>query len=700
MNNQKKCFKASQILFLLVLVVLLSVITGTLQAKSLYVLSDIDASPNPLQVYDIAANGTLTFQAQYSLPRYNLGSVGIAMDSDSGYLFVTYVFWNHIVIVNSKTMVTKPEWADAPGSYNLAGIVYNHKKSQLYCVDRGNGFVWVYDWNPKTVTLTLVNGAPFTLRNATAFGIAIDEVNQLLYVANSTNRIYAYSTTDWSLVHTVTLNRNVVSVAVDAKNNYVYAGGGYIGNPYLTQYDLLNNTKRETLVEPNAEAGVMGISVDPNSSYVYFTTGNEYLSGGDNIRIYDKNLAPVSMVHINGNPTGLVIPSKEVGYNPLGLEKTVYKILDGSTLAETNTVNGGDLVTYRICFGNNDNTKSITNVSVIDNLPDNVSFVAAADDGEFGEYNPLTHSYTWTYPTLVKGSTACLDITVKIKEDVLPMTSIVNTVTIKSDSTPPVTRRAEVVTSSRPLNIKKTVFGAISGQTKWVDMNEVITYNIYIDNKNNNFAANNVNVTDTLPSDLIFIKADSTFPGNYDKDLHAYTWTIPQFTANDSADLGITVRLKSDVPEGTIITNTATVKSGETAISKSTVPIRVGEGPLEVQNVQVKPSNTIRRDSNISGIMFILEMPSGYKITDINKNIPLLLSVVGDSNGISVPANNDQLVVQSLGKTYVVAVFNKKLVMDAIEGYGPKEIQIEGTLTNSGLFIGHTTINITKFAGS
>ncbi|MBN2589699.1 MAG: DUF11 domain-containing protein [Sedimentisphaerales bacterium] len=698
MYNQKSYFCVlNKILILLAIAISMTCIAGTTSAKSLYVLSDIRAYPNPLQAYDIAANGTLTFQAQYSIPRYNNGSIGLALDSDSGYLFVTYLNFNRIVLVNSKTMEPVSEMVAPPGSLGLEGIVYNHKKKQLYCIDRGRNRLWVYDWNSSTVKLTLVNGAPFKLQNASAYGIAIDETHQLLYVSNSTNRIYAYSTADWTLKRTITLNHIALCVAVDVKNNYLYSGGGYVGNPYLSQYNLETNTQLSTMVESSSDIGVMGIAVDPNTSKIYFTTGHEYIPEGDYIRVYDKLLHPVSSVQVNGNPTSLVIPIKEVGYNPLNLKKEVIEVVNSDDLTLSDDVKAGDLVTYRISFDNIKNENTVTNVKVVDKLPQEMSFVSASDDGVFGSYDGLSHTYTWNYTTLVKGSSAYLDIKVNVNDNVLPRTTITNIVTISSDSTPPVTRRAEIVTNSKPLNVEKTVFGAIEGMTKWVDINEVITYNIHIDNNENNFSATDVIVTDNLPEDLIFISADEDVYGVYDANLHTYTWSMPSIVPQEELDLGITVRLKEDTSEGLTVTNTVTVQSVETALSESSVDIKVGDGPvvLKSNSIQVIPG-TVRRDSVLTGVMVVLDMPQGYKVKDI-KNTPLLLSFIGDSEGGTVLANNDQVVMQSQDKTSVIAVFDKNKLMEAVSGYGLKYVEITGYLTDSGLFTGYATINITKW---
>ena len=93
MSTQRKCINASKVLILLVIITFIAFLSGTATAKSLYVLSNINGYPQPLQSYDIAANGTLKFQAENIIPRYNNGSFGLAIDSDSGYLFVTYVYF-------------------------------------------------------------------------------------------------------------------------------------------------------------------------------------------------------------------------------------------------------------------------------------------------------------------------------------------------------------------------------------------------------------------------------------------------------------------------------------------------------------------------------------------------------------------------------------------------------------------------------
>jgi len=108
-------------------------------------------------------------------------------------IFITTEASGEIQLIEATKMVDAGTTI-APDATNLAGIVYDHDKSLLYCVDRGKNNLYVYNWQPETATLTHVSGSPFTLRNASAFGIALDEIDDLLFVANNSNTVCVYST--------------------------------------------------------------------------------------------------------------------------------------------------------------------------------------------------------------------------------------------------------------------------------------------------------------------------------------------------------------------------------------------------------------------------------------------------------------------------------------------------------------------------
>ena len=221
------------------------------------------------------------FQAEHPIRHRMLGAVGLAMDSDSGYLFVTYEATGEIWLVDGTTM-TDIGPVIAEDATDLAGIVYDHSKGLLYCVDRRREKMYVYNWDAKAVSLDRVSGSPFNLRKAKAYGIALNEIDGLLYVGNASDTVTVYDTDDWSLVEEIKLKHVAISVALDVMNGYLYTGGGFAGDFYLTQYHLVTDTETSVQVEP--DAGVMGLAVDADTGLIYVSTG--------------VNNAPVSYTHL------------------------------------------------------------------------------------------------------------------------------------------------------------------------------------------------------------------------------------------------------------------------------------------------------------------------------------------------------------------------------------------------------------------
>jgi len=561
-------------LYLVFLALTMSIIvmTETATAKSLYVIADINVDPQPLQAYDIGVDGALAFQAEYEIPHHMCGGVGLAIDSDNGQLFVTYEASDNIQLVDTKTMAAT-ESIEAPDASNLAGIVYDHDKELLYCVDRRRDKLYVYDWEPSTGVLSHVQGSPFILRKANAFGIALDEIDDILYVANGTEEIYAYDTSTWVLVRTITVSRIAISVAVDVRNGFLYSGGGYLGNHYLTQYHLATDAEKEIRVEP--DAGVMGLGVDTDTGYIYISTGNDTIPGGDNLLVYDTSLKQIDKISGIGNPTGLVVPGKDVGYNPLNLMKQATEgVIGNSELDEIQSVGAGGLITYTVCFDNLNSDYTVTDLVVVDTLPYEVSFVEADEDQIFGRYDPVTHTYTWLYPSLLKGTIACLDLTVQVNNGVEPGMRISNSVTINSNETPPTTTGVDVYITSSPLHIKKSIVGASAGEVMTVDPGENITYRINFSNNDNDFTANGITIVDILPEELSFVSADYDLSlGHYDADAHAYIWRYPAMEPGDSTYITLVAKVNPDVVPGTTITNYVVIDCDQTAEANSSVDV-------------------------------------------------------------------------------------------------------------------------------
>ncbi len=415
--NNKCTFR----LFVAALAILTLAFFGNGYAKSVYVIANINQSPTPIQAYDIQGS-QVVYQATYSVPYFGWGAVGLAIDTDSKTLFVTYEQSNTIQLLDATTM-TDLGTTTAPGASNLAGIVVDEELQKVYTVDRYTNKLYVYSWDAGTATLTL--DAQYNLPGVTsAYGIALDETNDVLYVTNGNTTVYYFNTSDFNtLAGTITVSGNAVGIAVDEVHGYLYTGGGYLGNYNLSQYNLSAGT--ENTVFLGLGEGVMGISVDIATGYIYLTTGYN----GDNLRVFDMSLNLTDQTGVIGDPTGVVVPRTEVSYNPLNLAKD-----DGIPLGSC--VNPGSGLTYTITYDNTTNNYDVHNVVITDQLPPEVDFVSLTGPGS---YDSGTHTATWTIDTLTAGSaggTVTIDVLVK---PTTPPGTITNVCRIESNETGPTT---------------------------------------------------------------------------------------------------------------------------------------------------------------------------------------------------------------------------------------------------------------------
>ncbi|HQI28136.1 MAG TPA: DUF11 domain-containing protein [Sedimentisphaerales bacterium] len=578
-----------------VAVLSLMMAAGIASAKSMYVIAKIIAfdSQIPVHVYDIGADGLLTYQTQFGAPFIGAGMVGICMDSDSGYLFSTYEDSGFVLVTNAATL-EKRAVLGVSAAKNLAGIVYDHQKKLLYCAEMGQETLHVLNWNSLTGKITPVVGSPFALKGAMIYGIALDEYADLLYVASPSQGISVYSTYDWSLVRTELAEAIAISIAVDPERDYLYYGGGFADNYNLTRRKISDRTKKEVEVDP--EAGVMGLGVDPDSGLVYITTGRDNRPGGKDLMVYNSELELLQVIEDIGRPTGLAIPFRNTSFNPLHLAKTVENPLGGKANSDgLFYVTIGDLVTYTISF--DDGGLDPTEISVIDKLPAQVTFVGATGLGAYARYDSTAHTVTWTNPSVTVGQTTTLEVVCRVKMDTPAGQIITNRVTIDSDKTPPSTVSVGAVATEaiyNPLNFRKVVVSPVSSEDDsilYARPGDEIAYRILFDNKDNDRTVSNIVIVDALPQGVEFVRAtgDGSF-GAYNPQTRTYTWIYASLPGGGSESVDLVVRLADNITPGTVVANRATIRSDQTPETSKGADVTVAYEPLEVVKTVLNPA--------------------------------------------------------------------------------------------------------------
>ena len=235
-------------------------------------------------------------------------------------------------------------------------------------------------------------------------------------------------------------------------------------------------------------------------------------------------------VDSNETPQSGASVDVEVGYNTLGLTKTVVSDPNYLTVGNTTYVDAGAYVTYQICLSNLNNTTAVSNVLVIDQLSENVEFVSAEQGGLISLYDAGAHSFSWAFDVIEPNYLDCFNITVRIKNGVPPGQLISNEVLLGGSDTAPVTSRSDIVVkyNSLVVNARIANTGNYNPVTNQIVSGGILTYIIDVNNLHPLYAAENIIVIDSVPQGLQFIDASlGDVNGVYDSLSRTFTLEQP-----------------------------------------------------------------------------------------------------------------------------------------------------------------------------
>jgi uncharacterized repeat protein (TIGR01451 family) len=376
-------------------------------------------------------------------------------------------------------------------------------------------------------------------------------------------------------------------------------------------------------------------------------------------------------------------------FNPLNISKSIVGAADG----KLKLVDATDTIEYVICFDNNNNDLAVTNVSVVDTLPKQVSLVKA--DG--GQYDPKTHTVTWSFESLEPDSKAksptCVDLVVEVNKDVPPATLISNLVTITSNETEPAKATADASTFFNPLNLNKIIISGFGDEIEWVDINDSFLYGICFEN-NNDFPVTNVSIIDKLPKEVSFVSAqDEGVFGQYDPNTHTFEWLYPSIAAGSSVCLELEVHVNPDIVPFTTITNSVTIDSNETVPTPTgtTVDVITAESPIPIQTLTVIP-DIIRSVGATEEIQAVMVLPPGIGKDDIKDVSPLL------KPGF-VKAKR-HAIFGTATRVKVIAVFDRAEIVDGVGEYGEATLKVVGKFKTGRSFFGEAVVYMTRFTGN
>jgi uncharacterized repeat protein (TIGR01451 family) len=224
-------------------------------------------------------------------------------------------------------------------------------------------------------------------------------------------------------------------------------------------------------------------------------------------------------------------------------------VMEFSKTADVTTADPDDEITYTITY-ENVGTGDATNVKITDTIPTDVIFVSSTPT-----YTSVSgNTYTWDIGTVTAGSSGTITITVKVKvgtpdETLLRNVAILYYSDANENPYTPIQDTADVTVTAPVMEFSKTA------DVTAADPDDEITYTISYENVGTG-VAKNVKITDTIPTDVIFV---SSTPNYTSVSGNTYTWDIGTLNPGDSGTITIVVRVKVGTPDKTLLRNGATL---------------------------------------------------------------------------------------------------------------------------------------------
>jgi len=260
-------------------------------------------------------------------------------------------------------------------------------------------------------------------------------------------------------------------------------------------------------------------------------------------------------------------------------------------------------LTYTITYSNTGDMNA-TNVIIVETYPQSVTFVSSVPP-------PTEGNNVWRMNTLDVGKSGSIVITVSV--GALPEgTVLTNKATITSDQNQNTETETETTVSSVILSLVKT------DTPDPVNAGQNLTYTLLYSNTGT-LNATNVVITESYDTNSTFISSVPTpDTGTNNK------FTIGSLAAGASGSVTIVVKVSPFVPNGTTVTNTATIDSAQTESLSATATTLVTSQPIlsitkDVDKLTARPNETLaytitvknNGTANATGVTLTDAIPSG-----------------------------------------------------------------------------------------
>ena len=393
----------------------------------------------------------------------------------------------------------------------------------------------------------------------------------------------------------------------------------------------------------------------------------------------------------------------EVGYNTLGLTKTIVMDPNYTKVGDTIYVQAGDYVTYQVCLSNLNNYNAVTNVLLVDQLSDYVEFVSAEQAGLISHYDASTHSYSWAFNIIEPNYLDCLDITVRIRDNVPPGLVISNEVMLGGSETFTVTAQANLTVKYDALAVNISVMDSpdYNPVTNQVVKGGILTYVIDVNNVDPSNAADNVVIMDSVPEGLLFIGSSISGDANgiYDSLSRTFILEQPTIAPGQGIHVELTFVVADTVPGNTVLTNSLVAMANGAPASSQSLSVSVYEPAVGsvATTLDLYYTGPLQRDTKLDDIMVVMKFPEYIDLADIDTTQALVMTP-GPSTAYhkdSVQSQRVYFVYGLDGKVRVKGFFDRQPVLNAlVAGQETVTISVTGSLKDGRSFVGQATASV------
>ena len=322
-------------------------------------------------VIDTATNSIIQRVAVGEYP------VSVAFRQDGAYAFVANRDTEDVTVVDTASYAVV-DTIPLPTYYLGAGnLALNPDSGDMYVVDWYGDYFWVLD--PQTFTVTQE-----VLLGSSLWQLVVSPLGNRLYITDrGLDVVHVLDTADLSVLTTIPTGDDPWGIDITPDGTLIYVTNEDSHN--LTVIDATNNSVVTTVALPHgSDSDPRDVDFSANGRYAYVTSGS--VTGDDEVYVLDTSTHTVAArisVAPAGNPNVVAVaPQMSTG---LGL-------LAAKT-ATPEPVILGDPLTYTISF-NYTGLVSATNVLVTDTLPAGVDYVASSG-GLSSTYDVANHQVIW-----------------------------------------------------------------------------------------------------------------------------------------------------------------------------------------------------------------------------------------------------------------------------------------------------------------